>query len=330
MNTTPAVAVESVPAVLTLLLPARAHIEGELALAPSLARILARGDAEAATAGDEAQLQRAFDILPRGLPVAALTRQYDCGDAMQNTWLRADPAYLRADLGAGRMLACGELGLDLEQAEQLLQPLKPLFGDAGCPISAGAASRWYVTLPRDTRLPAFEPPNRVLGDDIYPYLPEGELGKRWRRLLSEAQVVLHNHPLNARRIAEGKYPVNSLWFWGGGVLPDHVRCRYLRLYSDDLLVVALARQAGVARVDLPPRLPAIEATKRAPFEHPLVDLRRNRDIERIDADWIAPALSAQAQRQFEWLYLDFADGATWRYRTSHRWRFWRRTPAALA
>src|SRR3546814_7983843 len=39
--------------------------------------------------------------------------------------------------------------------------------------------------------------------------------RRWRSLLSEAQVVLHNHPWNARREQSGLPPVNSLWFWGG-------------------------------------------------------------------------------------------------------------------
>jgi hypothetical protein len=189
---------------------------------PVLARILARGDGTPTDAGDEAQLQRVFDILPRGLPVAALTREHDCADAGHAMWLRADPAHVRVDLGAGRMLACGELGLAREEVEALLQPLKPVFGDAGCPISAGAPSRWYVTLPRDAKLPGFVAPHRVLGDDIFAHLPEGELGRRWRGLMNEAQVILHNHPLNAQRIAQGKLPVNSLWFWGAGILPDHV------------------------------------------------------------------------------------------------------------
>jgi hypothetical protein len=315
--------------VLTLLLPARANLEGDLAAAPALARVLARADADAATEGDEAQVQRVFDVLPRGLPVAALTRQYDCNDAMQHTWLRADPAHLRADLGSGRMMACGELGLSREQAEELLQPLKPVFGDAGCPISAGSASRWYVSLPRDAKLPAFAPPSRVLGDDIYPYLPDGDLGRRWRRLLSEAQVVLHNHPLNAQRIAAGQVPVNSLWFWGGGVLPDHVRSVYRAIYSDDLLLAAMSRQAANSRLDLPSQLPAL-ASQDARFENTLIDLRRVRSLARIEADWVVPALALQTRRGFDELQLDFADGALRHYRHAHRWRFWRRRPTTLA
>jgi hypothetical protein len=299
-----------------LLLPSRARLAGA---SPRLDRVLARGDRSQAAAGDEAQLQRAFDLLPRGLPVAALTRQFDRGDALHHAWLRADPAHVRADLGAGRLLACGDLGLSEEDVEALLQPLRPLFGDAGSPISAGAPSRWYLALPRDARLPEFVPPSRGLGDDIYAHLPEGETGRRWRRLLSEAQVTLHNHPLNEARAREGKLAVNSLWFWGGGTLPDHVRCAHARVASDDLLIAALARQAGIERFELPAALPAGSAAGS------LYDLRRVRDAAALERDWLAPLLARQ--RRDEVLRLDFADGMQVEYRRGHRWRFWRRIPA---
>lgn len=313
------------PSLLTFLLPPRARFDTGPGAAPVLARLLARGDPEPAQAGDEAQLQRVFDILPRGLPVAALTRQHDCHDAENATWMRADPAYVRADLGAGRLLACGELGLDRDQAEALLQPLKPLFGDAGCPISAGAASRWYLRLPRDARLPEFVPPHRVLGDDIFLHLPEGDAGRRWRGLLNEAQIVLHNHPLNAERIAAGKVPVNSLWFWGGGVLPDHVRCSAQALHSDDLLVVALAERAAVTHRVLPQRLDPAAASPDAVF-----DLRRLRSLDALEREWIVPAVQALGAGLAQWLLLDFGDGSRWRYRHGYRWRFWRRPGGVLA
>ena len=49
-----------------------------------------------------------FDMLPRGWPVAAVTRQRDAGDAAQAAWLRADPAYIRPDINGARLLAHGE------------------------------------------------------------------------------------------------------------------------------------------------------------------------------------------------------------------------------
>jgi hypothetical protein len=303
----------------TLLLPTREALQGDPAAAPLLARVFARGERAAVEPGDEAQVQRHFDLLPRGLPIAAITRDFDCADAAHHSWLRADPAHVRADMGAGRLLACGELGLTREEAEAFVAPLKPLFGDDGCPISVGAESRWYLALPRDARLPSFSPPSRVLGDDIFAHLPAGDLGRRWRRLLSEAQVSLHQHPLNAARVAAGKLPVNSVWFWGPGTLPDHVRIAHRSVISDDLLLAALARRAGVEAHALPAR-----------FEVPaegvdtIVDLRRVRELSTLERDWIVPVLGAQSREKSLGLLLDFADGVQLRYLRKHRWRVWRR------
>lgn len=300
----------------TLLLPSVERLSGPPGEAT--ARVLARGDRESVAPGDEPQLLRQFDVLPRGLPVAALTRQYDRRDAAHQTWLRADPACLHADLGAGRLMAIGELGLSEEDAEALLAPLRPLFGDDGCPISAGTPSRWYLALSADARLPIFAAPGDVLGDDIFAHLPQGDLGWRWRRLLSEAQVTLHNHPLNAQRVAAGLRPVNSLWFWGAGRLPDSVRCMQSRFFSDDLLLASLATQAGVARSDLPSALP-VEASQPGT----VIDLRRLRSFDALEGDWMVPLLAQQARTGVD-LVIDGAGGARVRYQRSHRWRVWRR------
>jgi hypothetical protein len=322
----PGDAAPKVPAAaLALLLPAREALAGTLAEAPNLARLLGRADREAAATGDEAQVLRHFDLLPRGLPIAALTRENDAQDAANQAWLRADPAFVRADLGAGRLMACGDLGLSRDEAEALVAPLKPLFGDAGCPISVGAPSRWYLALPRDARLPDFVPPSRVLGDDIFAHLPEGELGRRWRHLLSEAQVMLHHHPLNAKRVAAGRPPVNSLWFWGGGVAPDHVRSGHARVLSDDLLLAVLGRRAAIADEVLPASL-APEADESGV----LIDLRRVRDLAALDRHWIEPAVQRVRDRRSDCVLLDFADGERFTWRNAHRWRLWRRPAATLA
>jgi hypothetical protein len=311
-------------ATLTLLLPARARLSGDLRSQPLLSTWLGRGDHGAGEAGEAAQLARHFDVLPRGLPVAALTRQLDRGDAGHELWLRADPAHVRADLGAGRLLACGELGLTPEDSDEVLRALKPLFGDEGFPISAGTPARWYLVLPRDAKLPAFAPPGEVLGDDIFAHLPQDEAGRRWRRLLSEAQVVLHNHPVNARRAERGLPAVNSLWFWGAGALPDSVAARGAHsVVSDEPLLLALAERAGLRR----------HATAAMGGEllaaGVVIDLRALRSVDEFDTRWAEPIRGALGSRRFESVWMDFADGAKWRWRAAHRWRVWRRAAMGL-
>ncbi|MGO4220396.1 phosphoglycerate mutase [Lysobacter sp. TAF61] len=306
---------------ITLLLPARSRFGGQR-LSPATGKALARADRSQAAADPSeeghAQLARVLDVIPRGFPVAAAARQRDAGDAANAVWLRADPAYVQPDINGARLLSYGQaLGLSADDAAALLRPLKPLFGDAGFPIDAPVPSRWYLRLPPGAKLPGFTSPEQALGADMFDQLPEGPEGRRWRALLSEAQVVLHNHPLNAQRSAAGLAPVNSLWFWGAGVLPDHVRSRFARIASDDETVTALAALAGGQVGARPSAWPG-------EGDDALFDLRDARDLALLEQDWFAPLLTALAQGQLDRLQFDFADGVRYDLARGQRWRFWRK------
>ncbi|MET3930429.1 hypothetical protein ABIE51_002316 [Lysobacter sp. OAE881] len=301
---------------ITLLLPPRERFGGQR-LSADTGRALARGD-RSERSGD--QLSNVLDVLPRGWPVAAAARQRDAGDAANAAWLRADPAYVRPDINGARLLSYGEaLGLTAQDAAALLKPLKPLFGDAGFPIDAPVPTRWYLQLPIGAKLPDFTSPEQALGADLVDELPQGPEGRRWRALLSEAQVVLHNHPLNAQRAAAGLAPVNSLWFWGAGALPDHVRSDYTHIMSDDESVSALAALAGVEVASK-----AASWSGRVEDGNTLIDLRDARDLAVLERSWFAPLLSALVRGELKQLRFDFDDGARYEIARSQRWRFWRR------
>lgn len=313
----------------TLLLPARSRLDGE-PLPRSVARALGRADVlPAGEPGERAQLLRHFDLLPRGWPVAALTRALDAGDAATSAWLRADPAYVQPDINGARLLACGDaLRLDHRDAEALLPALRPLFGDAGFLLDAPDPHRWYLRLPREARLPTFAAPADALGADLFDQLPGADdgpspEGRRWRALLSEAQVVLHNHPHNAARIGAGRLPVNSLWFWGAGIAPDHVTARAASIASVDALACALGKAAAV------PVEPMADAFA-TPGIDTLFDLRGHRGAPGLHDAWLVPAVEALQRRKIGRLVLDFEDGARLAGEPGHRWRFWRRPMRTFA
>lgn len=293
----------------TFLLPARVRFGGQ-ALSVGLARALGRADRTQGEAGERAQLLRHFELLPRGWPVAAITRAFDANDAASATWLRADPAYVRPDINGARLLACGDaLRLEASEAEAFLSVLRPLFGDVGMPIDAPRPARWYLRLPREAKVASMASPEEALGADLFDHLPEGPEGRRWRALLSEAQVALHQHPLNGVRVAAGKPPVNSLWFWGGGVLPDHVTTPHKLVQSNEITLRALAKVAGVEGVELSDRADG------------LVDLRTERDLRAL----AARLESAMTQP----IRVDCEDGTCFSIAPSQRWRFWRNPLKAI-
>ncbi len=298
----------------TFLLPARMRLGGQ-PMSPALATALGRADRSGVEAGERAQLLRHFDLLPRGWPVAAITRAFDANDANLGAWLRADPAFVRPDLNGARLLACGDaLQLTQADADALLSVLRPLFGDSGMPIDAPRPARWYLRLPREAKLPSMASPDEALGADLFDHLPEGPEGRRWRALLSEAQVALHQHPLNAQRQAAGKPPVNSLWFWGGGVPPDHVTTSHALVQSNEVTLRALAKAAKIDGIDLTGKLGLAG----------LVDLRAVRDLRELDTHWFAPALQRLRMGAMTSLHLDCEDGAQFTLARNQRWRFWRK------
>ena len=286
---------------LTLLLPEFKRVEH----APPFSLWLARGNRLAdAKPGREVALRECFEFIGTVLPVAALTRSLDADDAAGATWLRADPAHAMVDAVTARLMACAGFGLTGAECEALAHSLRPLFGDAGFPLEAPCPERWYLRCPNDARLPEFADPASVLGDDLMRHLPHGENERQWHSLFNEAQMILHNHPVNARRAERGQVPANSLWFWGAGKLPDWVRTRFTEVASVDPVVVALAKRAGIPVTD------ALTVLSRADTGANIL----------IDATVVAEI----DLRRFARIDLLFASGERLRYQHSHRWRIWRR------
>ncbi|MGW8127402.1 MAG: phosphoglycerate mutase [Stenotrophomonas sp.] len=300
----------------TLLLPARSRFPGGT-LPARVASALGRADRSTGDAGESAQLRRHFQVLPDDWSAAALTRQVDAGDAAGSLWLRADPANVMPDMQGARLMASAEsLRLEPADAAALLPALQPLFAGFGFQLDAPSPSRWYLRLPDDTPLPAFTAPDAALGDDLFEHLPEGDNGRQWRALLTEAQVVLHQHPWNQQRVAQGRRAVNSLWFWGAGRLPQSVRTGHAQVRSRDALLQGLAAMAGV-RIDGDQTVDA------------LVDLRQLRSLEQLTRDAIAPLLDAIGRGELRELQLDFEDGTCFRIHRGQRWYFWKKPLAAL-
>jgi len=313
-------------ATITLLLPERTRLPGPLPAA--IGRVLGRADREDGEAGSRAQLRRHFKLVPDHWPVAALTRSVDAGDNIAgaggnaaDVWLRADPAHVAPDLNGARLLGWGEgLGIESDDVRALLPALRPVFGDAGFQLDAPHPARWYLRLPEGTRLPTLLGPEEAVGDDLFATLPQGDdaPARRWRALITEVQVVLHQHPRNRERAAQGKPAINALWFWGAGRLPTSVQSRYLHVRSPDPLLQGLAKMAGAA-------ISAPNAADGGPAGDSLVDMRRLRSMEMLGTQALPPLLQAMARGEFDALKLDFEDGACFGLEHGQRrWQFWRR------
>jgi hypothetical protein len=53
-------------------------------------------------------------------------------------------------------------------------------------------------------------------------------------------MVLHGHPINEQRQSVGKPAINSIWLWGGGVMPVLGNPAYASVWSNNPLATGLA------------------------------------------------------------------------------------------
>jgi hypothetical protein len=281
----------------------------------SLERWLARGDVTRdASPGRTGWLAREFQL--QELPVAALER-LGAGDDATGAWMRADPCHLRVEGDALRLYDASILALSAQEASQLCATLQSHFAADAMQFSVAAPDRWHVRLgngaaPRTIAL------DQAAGRNVFGLLPEDA---RWRNSLTEAQMILNGHEVNARREREGKPAVNSVWFWGGGALPASSRKPYAAIYSDDALARGLAAWSGAQRAAVPAGLDQVDLHRAD--DAVLVALASGAAGE-IDAKWFAPLGEALERFDRVRVILPSAAGTVIATLTgSARWRWFR-------
>ena len=62
------------------------------------------------------------------------------------------------------------------------------------------------------------PPHDISGKPIEPHLPSGFGAEKLREVMQQSAALLKDHPVNRRRVQEGKTPATMLWFWGQGTV----------------------------------------------------------------------------------------------------------------
>jgi hypothetical protein len=201
-----------------------------------LRRILRRALRRERDGGYARNICRWCGLSDRTPPVAALTAAFDFPDEPRAHWLRADPVYLHADLNDVLLFPRGVF--DAGDLQPLFVRLKAYFEREACTLlSSDDGERWYLRLESAPNLTSV-PLDEVAGGSITDALPRGGNQARWRRVMTETQMLLHDPAVTGPR-------VNSVWFWGEGELPAQTRSSWATLIGDDALLASIAERQGI-------------------------------------------------------------------------------------
>jgi hypothetical protein len=176
--------------------------------------------------------------------VAPLRRCFD-GGCDEGVYLCADPVYLHPDRHCLRLFDAPHLAIELAEAAAVVQGLNQLYRAEGWQFSAPTAERWYLQLTDLPKISTYSL-SEVKGDDLRHWLPKGQECLFWQQRWNEIQMFLHQHPVNDQRQARGLKPINSLWFWGAGRLPDKPPpSHWTAVFAADALSLGLAQWQGL-------------------------------------------------------------------------------------
>lgn len=149
------------------------------------------------------------------LPFAARAARADGIEPYDLAWGLMTPAHWHLGTEQVSLVDPARLLLDDAGSRELFAAVLPLLLSDGYALHYGAPLRWYLAHESLDGL-ATASLDRVIGRNVDRWLGSDPAARRLRRLQAEVQMLLHGHPLNAAREAQGLLPVNSFWLSGCG------------------------------------------------------------------------------------------------------------------
>jgi hypothetical protein len=226
-----------------LLLPADAPDSLRSLRLESLERWLARADLiRESPASAYAWLAGGYG-LAEPAPFAAISLAGEGIDG-PGEWMRIDPVHLRIERDSLKLHDARGLDIGRDEAEALATALREHFRGDKLEIVLASPDRWYARMP-GAALPRTTPLEAAIGRDVFGLLPANPPGGfNWRSAMTEAQMLMSEHPVNVERAAHGKPAINSVWFWGEGFAPEGLARPYAAIVADDAFVTGLGVLSG--------------------------------------------------------------------------------------
>lgn len=274
------------------------------------------------TQGDRQRLWQPDDLQHARLDPWQHSLLHTFGAALRAQGLASAMLHWRGEGGAWRKGTCLHVelvhlaaGLDdlrlvipppptAEEANQLLGSLQPSLSLAGfelLPSPAAQPGHWYLHGASTLSLTTYSP-RAGFATRLYDIMPQGADGAELRRLMTEVQMMLHEHPVNQQRARQGVPGLNAAWFWGAASLDLVAEQAAQRVLSNHAYVRGLCEHLHLECWPLPPDA---ESLLSVDADQQLVVLPEQ-PLQQLEATWLQPLQAALQRGEIERLdvYLD--------------------------
>lgn len=110
--------------------------------------------------------------------------------------------------------------ISTEEAAEIMRDVQAHFGNSEFSFYPGVSYRHCLVWANGTTdLGDMTPPHDISGRVIGEYLSKSENAKKLVQMMKDSYAILKDHPVNKKRVSEGKRPANSIWLWGEGKKP---------------------------------------------------------------------------------------------------------------
>ena len=217
-------------------------------------------------------------------PGAAVMRTGVTGERAIGFWLRAQPIHFAAGLdrlttvllhGAARMSAAERAALSPTLADHL--------ESSGLQLHEGADGEWLLCSETPLQVQTVTP-EFAAANPRAEILPHGRDAGGLRRVMTEMQMLLHDHPVNAARESRGMPALNAIWVHGEGMLSEVSGQALPEASGDDVYL------RGIYRLHDRPVQPkaADAATLLSRIAGPTVAIIDPPDLQALETKWLAP------------------------------------------
>ena len=231
-------------------------------------------------------------------PSGAVTRTGDVAQPARDFWLHLQPMHFIA--GLDRLTAVMLHGASSVARAELAE-LEPMIGahlrTAGMQLVTTSRGDWLVHSERVLDVQT-APPEAAVASPLEQAMPQGRDAPALRRLMTELQMLLHEHPVNVERERRGIPEINAVWLHGSGEIRELPRYALPQAFGDDLYLRGIYRLNDADVTSAPHDAQALLARI---GERAVIVVAAD-DVDVLEAAWIAPlsrALAAGAISRLE-------------------------------